>query len=85
MKKEEICPFQLDKRIDKLEAHYDKLFERIEHIEQYINVKKAKNNFLERQEEREGQNRLKMKYMVLGVILTLITTLFERLIFIIIR
>lgn len=85
MKKEEICPFQLDRRIDKIETQYDKLFNRIEHVEQYISVKKATNNFLERQEERKNKNRLKMKYMVFGVILTLIATLCERLIFLIIR
>lgn len=81
MKKEETCPFQLDKRVDKLEIQREKLFHRMEYIEQYISVKKATNNLLERQKEKEDEFKLKLKYIIFGVLLTLIATLFEEFIF----
>jgi hypothetical protein len=77
---DEYYSYELDKRLDRLEMKQDVIFDRIKAIEIYVNVKKATNHVDDVEKEKARDYWLKIRFMLFGILLALITTLIEKII-----
>lgn len=72
---------ELDKRLDRLETKQDVLFERVKVLEIYVNVKKALNHVNDVKNDKRDDYWFKIRFMVFGILLTLITAILEHFLF----